>query len=693
MKKNLRLGAAVAAIVLGVALAGCAKKAATADASANAQSVLKPAYGTFGVDTSWEDKSVKPGDDFARFANGKWLDTFQIPADLAGYATFTKLSLDGEAQIKGIVEDLAAKAAPKGAIEQKVGDFYKSWMNEDAVNAAGAAPLKPFLDKISAISSKDDVAHALASVHFAGPATFAIYSDPADPTRPAVFVDQSGIGLPDRDYYLKSDEKFQAYQAAYRAYIAKVLALAGMADTEAKAKAIYDFEAKLAKVQWSQEDSRDVKKTNNPMSAKAIAALAPDVNWAIILGDRGVSAATNFIVEQPSAITAEAKIFAAADKELLKDYFAFHLINTYADYLAKDFSDAKFEMFSKTLRGVETQRDRWKRGVNEINGALGDAVGEIYVAKYFPPSSKATMDELVGNLRAALKERLEKNQWMDEETRRQALAKLATFEPRIGYPAKYTDYSTLEISPTSLFDNAVALTEFSWRDQTDRLGKPIDRARWDYPPQTVNASYDPLLNQITFPAGILQPPFFDPAADPAVNYGAIGAVIGHEIGHGFDDQGRLYDEKGRVRNWWSDASNKAFEARATRLGAQYDRYEPVPGAHVSGQLTMGENIGDLGGMQMAYSAYHRFLDQHSGGKDKVIDGLTGDQRFFLAWAQVWQSKDREDLARQRVETDPHSPPYFRINGVVRNIDAWYDAFDVKPGDALYLAPEDRVRIW
>jgi len=694
MKKSLKLGAAVAAIVIGVAIAGCAKKeAAEASKPAATAEAAKTAYGTWGVDTSWQDKSVKPGDDFARFANGKWLDTFEIPADLSGYVSFTKLRLDAEGDVKGIIEALAAKESANGSLEQKVGDFYKTWMDVDAANAAGAEPLKPFLDKIYSISSDDDLMHALGSIHNNGPAGFGVIPDPADTTKNIAFVGQAGIGMPDRDYYLKTDEKFAGYQAAYKAYIAKVLSLAGIEDADARANAIYDFEKRLAEVQWTQEDSRNIQKIYNPMTAEELSNLAPDVNWSLIFDDLGLSSVPTFLVAQPSAIAAEAKLFKDADRDLVKDYLAFQFINNNADYLSSDFDDANFEFFSKTLRGIPEKRERWKRGVNKVDQQLGDAVGQIYVAKYFPPSSKDKMDGLVADLRAALKERLEQNEWMDEETRQHALLKLSTFEPRIGYPTKYTDFTSLDISSGSLFDNAIALGDFGWRDQIEQLGKPVDRERWGYPPQTVNASYNPLLNQITFPAGILQPPFFDPNADMAVNFGAIGAVIGHEIGHGFDDQGREFDEKGRIRNWWTDASNEAFEKRTAKLGAQYDSYEPVAGAHISGELTMGENIGDLGGLQMAYAAYHRYLDQHSGGEDKVIDGLTGDQRFFLAWAQVWQGKYREDALRQRLETDPHSPPYFRINGVVRNLDAWYNAFNVQEGDALYLAPEDRVRIW
>jgi endothelin-converting enzyme/putative endopeptidase len=688
MKKALMIGAAMAAAFAVAAVPGCGRKSGTTAEKHQAQTV----YGDWGVDLSQRDMTVAPGDDFARYANGKWLDTFEIPADLPGYVSFTKLRLDAEADVRAIVEELAQKESAPGSLEQKVGDFFKSWMDEAKANELGAAPLKPHLDAIYAIQSKDQLMRALASLHHNGPAGFGIIPDPADTTKYIAFVGQAGIGLPDRDYYLKEDGKFPAYRAAYKDYIAKIFTLAGIPDGAAKAEAILAFETKIAEVHWSQEDSRDIQKIYNPMSVAKLSELAPEMDWALMFDDLGLGAVPTFLVAQPSAIDKEAELFAAADMAFLKDWLAFHFINNHAQYLSTAFDQASFELYSKTLRGVEEQRERWKRGVNQIDQYLGEAVGQIYVERHFPPANKAAMDALVANLTEAFKERLEKNDWMDEETRQAALVKLSTFEPRIGYPTKWTDFGPLEIGE-SLFENALALVQFQWRDQVKQLGGPVDRERWGYPPQTVNASYNPLLNQITFPAGILQPPFFDPAADPAVNYGAIGAVIGHEIGHGFDDQGRQFDEKGRIRNWWTEASNAAFQTKADKLGAQYDSYEPLPGARISGKLTMGENIGDLGGLQMAYAAYHRHLDQTSGGEAPVIDGLTGDQRFFLAWAQVWRGKYREDEARQRLETDPHSPPYYRINGVVRNLDAWYEAFGVSPGDDLYLPSEERVRIW
>jgi endothelin-converting enzyme/putative endopeptidase len=692
MQQRLKIGAALAAIALATSLAGCAKKDAAATAKTDEVVAPKTAYGSWGVDTTQGDPLVRPGDDFARYANGKWLDTFVIPADLPGYVSFTKLRLAAEDDVKAIVEELAAKDSAQGSLEQKVGDYFRSWMDEAAVNHEGAAPLKPHLDEIYAIKSKDDLMRAYASLHNNGPAGYGIIPDPADTTKYIAFVGQAGIGLPDRDYYLKNDGKFPAYRDAYKAYIAKLFELAGIEGGAAKADAILAFETKIAEVHWTQEDSRNIQKIYNPMSAADLGKLAPEMNWTLIFSELGLSQVPTFLVAQTTAIDKEAEIFAAADEAFLKDWLAFHFINNHAQYLSSDFDDANFEFFTKTLRGVEEKRERWKRGVNQIDAALGDAVGQIYIDRHFPSANKAAMDALVANLTAAFKERLEQNTWMDEATREQALLKLSTFEPRIGYTTKWTDYSSLTIGD-GLFENALALVEFGWQDQVKELGKPVDREKWGYPPQTVNASYNPLLNQITFPAGILQPPFFDAAADPAVNYGAIGAVIGHEIGHGFDDQGREFDEKGSIRNWWTEASTTAFKAKTDVLGAQYEAFAPFPDAKISGELTMGENIGDLGGLEMAYAAYRRYLNETSGGEAPVIDGLTGDQRFFLAWAQVWQGKYREDEARQRLETDPHSPPYFRINGPVRNIDAWYEAFGVTPEDDLYLAPENRVHIW
>lgn len=676
----------VAVFLMAVLVAACGGATPATDV---------PAIGTWGVDLSVRDEGASPGHDFNRYANGRWLDSFQIPADLPSYGSFTKLRLAAEEDVRAIVEDLAASGGAPGSIEQKVGDFYASWMDEAGIESQGAAPLGPYLAQVEAIQTKADLMRAFGWQLTTSPFGIGIMPDPSDTTRYVVGVAQSGLGLPDRDYYLSADPRFVEYRAGYRNYMVRVMTLAGFEAADARADAIIDFETQLARVHWTRTDSRDVQKTYNPMPLTQLITLAPEVDWAVVMAERGLGQVDTVVVRQTTAIDAAAEIVDKAPLALMKDYLSFHVIlNVNANAsLSSDFDRAHFEFFDRTLRGTEVQRDRWKRAMTIINAGLGEAVGQVYVERHFPSDYKTQMEGLVANLVGAMEERLQQNEWMDEATRAQALTKLSTFEPRIGYPDKWIDYSDLTIRKGALVDNTVAMVEFLWKRQLDRLGGPVDRELWNLPPQTVNAFYNGLMNQITFPAGILQPPFFDPNADPAVNYGGIGAVIGHEIGHGFDDQGRRYDETGRIRDWWTAEADARFSERAERLKAQYDAYEALPGLHVNGQLTMGENLGDLGGLQMAYAAYHRYLDQTSGGVAPVIDGLSGDQRFFLAWAQVWRSRTRDDAMRSRVTTDTHSPDAFRINGVVRNMDAWYAAFDVNEGDALYLPPAQRVRIW
>lgn len=695
MMKHLLAGAAAVAL-----LAACGGEAANNEATDGAATVeivegaiSGPVIGEWGFDLAGQDTSVKPGDDFYRYVGGTWMDNFEIPADLTRYGGFTTLSLEAEEDVRNIVNDLAAMSADAGTVEQKVGDYYASWMDVDALNELGAAPLEPYLAKIDAISSVEDLQLAFVDLENAAPFSVGILPSPQDPTQYVAFVGQGGLAMPDRDYYLKDDEVFLGYQAGYRDYLVKILDLAGIDNAGERAAEIMALETEIAKIHWTQEESRDLQKLISYMSLEELGELAPDYDWNAMMTELGLDGLETFIVGENSAIADAGKLMVNTDLETWKDYLKAHFIRQHAGFLAEDFDKANFEFFSKQLGGVDEQRERWRRGVGLVGGSLGDAIGQVYVERHFPASSKTQMEDLVGNLITAFEERLQQNEWMDEATREKALVKLSTFEPRIGYTNKWTDYSNLKITPGALLANAIAVNEFGWNRQVERLGKPVDREEWSWPPQIVNASYNPLLNQITFPAGILQAPFFDPKADAAVNYGAIGAVIGHEIGHGFDDQGRLFNEAGQFQTWWSDESNAAFLERAGKLGAQYDQYSPIEGMNVSGQLTMGENIGDLGGLQMAYAAYHRHLDETSGGEAPIIDGLTGDQRFFLAWGQVWRSKIREDALRQQVLSDPHSPAEYRVNGVVRNMDAWYEAFGVTEDSALYLPPEERVRIW
>lgn len=653
--------------------------------------VAAPRIGEWGFDLTSMDTTVEPGDDFFRYAGGAWLDRFEIPADKSRYVSFTELADQAELDVRSIIEDLSASESADGSIEQKVGEFYSSWMDEEAIEALGTAPLEPHLADIDSVTTHEDLMRQFGTANRAAPLGVQIEADPADTTRYVVFVGQSGLGLPNRDYYLRDDERFVGYREAYVAYIEKLFDLAGIADGAAKAQAVMDLETKLAEVHWTPAESRDIEKTYNPMTFDEAKDLAPDFGWDVIFMTADLGIPETVVVEQTTAVTASAALTKSVSLETWKDYLKFHFINDAASYLPRAFDEASFEMFGKTLSGTPEQRDRWKRGVQLLNGAMGEAVGQVYVERHFPPEAREQIEELVDNLSAAMEERLQGLEWMDEETRAQALVKLGTFEPRVGYPDKWIDYSDLEIAADDLLGNVLRSNEFDWKQETDRLGGPVDRDLWGMSPQTVNAYYHPLMNQITFPAAILQAPFFDPAADAAMNYGAIGGVIGHEIGHGFDDQGRKFDEKGLIRDWWSETSNELFQERSTRLGAQYDEFEPIEGVHVNGQLTMGENIGDLGGMQMAYAAYQRHIAEH--GEPPVIDGLTGDQRFFLAWAQVWKGKMRDDAARRQLVTDPHSPARERVNGVVRNLDEWYEAFGVTEDDDLYLPPDERVRIW
>ena len=674
------------AVLAAVLLAGTAPILAQPAADQAAAPATKTRYGTWGVDLAGRDLSIKPGDDFWRFANNSWFQRNPIPADRTGYSLWTVLDEDIERQLRAIVE--SGGADPVG---RQVGDFYASWMDESGVEARGIAAARPWLDRIAAVRGRDELLRLFAMPGYPAPVGISILPDPADPTRYTAAASQAGLGMPNRDYYLREGEQYDRYRAAYRDYIVTLHRLAGIAQPEAKADAIIALERRIAEAHWEPARQRDIQQIYNPMSRDQLNQLAPQFNWTATLQQLGLGNVQTVIAAETTAITAIGQMLDSVPLDTWKDWMTFHFLSANAPYLPRAFDEANFNFYSHTLRGVERQRDRWKRGLGLLNGALGEAVGRLYVERHFPAESRRQMDELIGNLRSAFQERLQRLEWMDEATRAQALAKLETFEPRIGHPERFIDYSPIRVDRADLLGNVIRAGEFDWNLQVSRLGGPVDRGLWGMNPQTINASYNPLLNQITFPAGILQPPFFDPNADPAANYGAIGAVIGHEIGHGFDDQGRRFDATGRIRDWWTESSSQRFSERATRLGTQYDSYEPLPNLRVNGELTMGENIGDLGGVEMAYAAYRRHVAQH--GEPAVIDGLTGDQRFFLAFAQVWRSQLREGTLRERVLTDEHSPPEYRVNGVVRNVDAWYRAFNIQPGDRLYLPPEQRVRIW
>jgi endothelin-converting enzyme/putative endopeptidase len=482
-----------------------------------------------------------------------------------------------------------------------------------------------------------------------------------------------------------------AHRAAYRNYIITIEKLAGLSGGEAAADRIIALETALSKAQWAAEDRRDIDKIYNPMTRVQLTKLAPQFDWNASLAKAGLAGSRSVIVTEPSAVAGAGKILASTPLSTWKEWLAFRFVSDHAGVLPKALADARFDFYSKELSGVQQQRERWKRGVAQVNGALGEGVGEIYVKTHYPAESERQMTELIGNLEDAYHERITSNQWMDEATRKAALEKLATFDPRIGHPVKYIDYSSMKVVKGDALGNSLRAADFDWKLQLKRFPKPVDRTLWGMFPQTINAYYNPLANQITFPAAILQPPFFDPNADAAANYGAIGAVIGHEMGHGFDDEGRKFDPKGALRDWWSPEAAKAYATRTDKLVQQYNGFSPYPGVSVNGKLTLGENLGDLSGVEASYAAYQKYVAKH--GQPPVIDGLTGDQRFFIAYAQAWQEKDREDAERQQILTDPHSPGKYRVNGIVRNVDAWYKAFNVQPGDNLYLPPEQRVHIW
>lgn len=695
--RHLHLMAATALAALSLTSYATPGNTAVAGAAQAATAETTPApfpnakFQTWGIDLSAIDPNVKPGDDFWDYANGAWAKRTEIASDRTYVGIDSVLNDQIDKDVSAIVQDMARNPADAGKIGQQVGDFYASWMDEAGIEARGTAPLRPYLATIAAVKNRTQLNDLFATPGYPSPIGVGMYADLKDPTRYAVYAGQGGLGLPGRDYYLLTGEKYDQYRKAYRAYVVKMQQLAGIPDAEAKADRIIALETAIAKIHWTPEQSRDVQKIYNPMTRAQLEKFAPQFDWGRSLNKLGLKSVNTVVVGEKSAVQAEGKLLAATPLSTWKDWMAFHFISDHASFLPKAFDDANFDFYSRTLRDVQTKRDRWKRGVDMVNGALGEAVGQIYVQRHYPAESDRQMGELIANIRAALKEKIETNGWMDDATKKEAVAKLAAFDPRTGHPAKYIDYSTLTVKRNDLFGNAIRSGEFDWNLQLSRLPKPVDRTLWGMLPQTNNAYYDPTQNQITFPAAILQPPYFDPNADPAANYGSIGATIGHEIGHGFDDQGRQFDGSGRLRDWWTADSAAKYNANAAELVKQYDSYEPLPGTHIKGQLTLGENLGDLGGLEVAYSAYRRYVAAH--GEPPVIGGLTGDQRFFLAYAYSWETKYRDGYLRSMLLTNPHSPAKYRVNGVVRNMDAWYKAFNVQPGDALYLPPEKRVHVW
>ncbi|HEV7445386.1 MAG TPA: M13 family metallopeptidase [Steroidobacteraceae bacterium] len=650
----------------------------------------KASIGDFGLDLGAGKPQVRPGDDFFAYASGTWYDKFEIPPDRSRFDVFNQLDELSKARVREIIESAAASQPAPGSPAQKIGDYYAAFMDEAAIESNGLAPVQDDLKRISAANSKQDIATLFGSAGFTSLFDLDLPPDLKNPDQYSVVITQSHLGLPDRDYYLKDDPKLKEFRARYTQYIEQMLTLGGVPDVPAKARDIMAFETEAAKLQWPIEKRRDVDATYNPRTKAQLLAYAPGFAWQAFLDASEIGSRQDLILGELTAIKDLAALLNRTPLPTLKAYLTFHYLSDHAPYLPKRFDDARFDFYGRTLRGQPQQRERWKRAVGEVNDSLGEQVGQLYVAKFFPADSKAKMQELVGNLRAALSERIDELDWMTADTKSRAHEKLATFTPKIGYPDRWKDYSGLEVRRTDPVGNARRATLWHWRYQVARLDKPVDRDEWQMTPQEINAYYNPLNNEIVFPAAILQPPFFDPNADPAVNYGAIGAVIGHEIGHGFDDQGRKFGPDGSLKDWWTQKDADVFKGRVTRLVDQFSAFEALPGLKVNGANTIGENIGDLGGLNMAYHAYQLSLQ---GQPAPLVGGLTGDQRFFLSWAQVWRAKYREGALRELVMSDVHSPAYFRVNGPLPNMDAWYKAFNVQPGDKLYINPADRVSIW
>lgn len=651
-------------------------------------------YGTWGFDLAGMDTTVKPGDDFFRYASGNWAKTAQIPADRTSWGAFPLLSELSLNRVHAILDGWAADQSLKPGSEQaKVATIYRTFLDERNVETLDAKPIRPYLAAIRKLETRDDVAAFMGKTSRGFGASFfsaGINDDAKHPDVYTLYVGQSGLGLPDREFYLR--DKFKEQKDRYTKYVADMLRLGGWSDADKSASDIVALETKLAESHWTRGDSRDRDKTYNPMTVAELETYAPGFAWRRSLDAAGLTKATAVVARQNTALPKEAQLFASTPMETLRAYSAFHVIDDAAPYLSKRFVNANWEFRSHYLNGTTEQRPRWKRAVASAESAMGETIGREFTRLYFPSESKVAMDQLVANLRVALKARIDNLSWMSADTRKAAQDKLTHFTVKIGYPSKWRDYSGLEVKAGDLVGNVERWQRFEWNRMVNRLGQKVDKAEWGMTPQTVNAYYNSTRNEIVFPAAILQPPFFDAKADPAVNYGGIGTVIGHEITHGFDDQGRKSDGLGVLRDWWTAEDAKKFEAQAAKLGSQYEaiNFPELPGLHIIGRQTMGENIGDLGGVLTSLDAYH--LSLH-GRPAPVLDGFTGDQRFFLGFAQVWRDIMRPDALRQQLMTNPHSPGHVRAFETLRNIDAWYDAFGVKEGDANYVKPEDRVRIW
>jgi len=680
---------------ISLLFAASAAQAADAPAAVPTMTASAPAVLVSGIDKSNVDDAVRIQDDFYRHVNGNWLKSTEIPADKSAWGAFYELRDNTLPQLRGIIET-AAKSADKtpGSEAQQIGDLYASYMDEQKLEALGLKPLSAEFAAVSALKDKKQIPALIAYFNKIGvgaPIDVGVHLDNKDSTKYVVDFAQSGLGLPDRDYYLENDAKMKEARTKYLAHVEKMLAISGDKKAASKAKEIVALETELAKIQWTKVETRDPVKAYNKEDLAALAKLTPGFDWKSYMTNAGLDGKITYaIVSQPTYLSAFNDLLKKTPLSVWKNYFAWHVLTSNASYLNKAYVDENFAFYGTALTGTPQQEPRWKRAIGLEQRAIGEGLGKLYVAQYFPPENKARMEKLVSNLQAAFLQSVDTLDWMGPETKKEAKAKLAAFTPKIGYPSKWRDYSALKIDKNDLIGNVVRANEFEFQRNVNKLGQPVDRAEWDMTPQTVNAYYNPEMNEIVFPAAILQPPFFNAQADDAVNYGAIGAVIGHEMSHGFDDQGAQYDGNGNLRDWWTKEDHERFAAKTAALVKQYGAYSPVPGYKVNGELTLGENIADNSGLAIAYKAYKISL----GGKEApVIDGLTGEQRFYLGFGQVWRGKVRDNAAIVRIKSDPHSPPEFRGNGTVKNQPGFYSAFGVKEGDAMYLAPDQRVLMW
>lgn len=694
--------ASAAALLSACATAAPPPPPPAAEAPAAAAPRPMPEYGTFGFDAAGMDPSVKAGDDFFDYANGGWVRKTEIPADRSSLNTFSVISETAAKRTQAIIEDSAKANAPEGSEARKIGDYYASFMDEAAIEAKGIAPLKPELDRIGAIRTRRDLSRelgatlradvdALNATDFYTERLFGLWvaEDLDDTTQYRPYLMQGGLGMPDREYYVGAGARFAELRGKYRAHVARMLSLAGHADAEASANRVLALETALAKVHWTVDQTADITKANTVWTRADLARKAPGIDWNAFLSAAGLPGQQRFGAWQDTAIAGTSRLVAGQPLQAWRDYLAFHAIERGAPYLSKPFVDEHFAFNGQALSGTPQQRERWKRGVDNTSAAMGEAIGKLYVERHFSPQAKAQVEEMAKNVLAAFGQRIDRIDWMTPATKAEARKKLANFRVYVGYPDRWRDYSGLSIVRGDAYGNWERGELFEYRRNLAKLGQPVDRHEWFMTPQTVNALFAPSQNSIIFPAAILNPTFFDPNADAAVNYGAIGGVIGHEVSHGFDDLGAQFDADGNLKNWWTPQDTVQFKARTKMLAEQYSAYEPLPGLRLNGEQVLGENIADVAGLAAAYDAWRMSL---KGQPAPVLDGFTGEQRFYLGWAQNYRSKFREAALRRNVVTGVHSPGKYRAL-TVRNQDPWYGAFDVQPGQTLYLAPADRVRIW